>query len=387
MLMKNLNQNLLNSLITLFLFAVAPNFLMSQTTISGSFYFDGILRTYRLYIPASYVPDQKAALVLNLHGYGSNALEQEFYGDFRPIADTAGFLIVHPNGTIDGGGSQFWNTFGTSGVDDVGFLSALIDTINAGYPIDLTRVYSTGMSNGGFMSYSLACGLSERIAAIASVTGTMVASELNACNPQRPVPVMQIHGTADGVVPYNGNFLFVPVPDLNDFWIDFNQCNLVPEVTQLPDIDPDDGCTAEHYLWQDGDNFSSVEHYKVIGGGHSWPGAPVIVDITNMDFSASEEIWRFFSQYNIDGLITNAGSLSQKPDIFSVSPNPANGPVILSFAGNGNRKITISDPAGQVIRKLISNEPTLLIHLKQAGLYFVTVEANGVLTTRKVIKR
>jgi polyhydroxybutyrate depolymerase len=321
-----------------------------------------------------------------LHGYGSNAAEQEFYGDFRPIADTAGFLLVHPNGTTDAGGSQFWNTFGNSSVDDAGFLSALIDTINKSYPINPARVYSTGMSNGGFMSFSLACSLSDRIAAIASVTGTMIISELNACNPQRSVPIMQIHGTSDGVVPYNGNILFVPVADLNDFWIDFNNCNTVPVVTELPDIDPDDGCTAEHYLWQGGDSFSTVEHFKVIGGGHSWPGAPVIVDITNMDFSASEEIWRFFSQYDLDGLITDIEPVHSQSDHFSVSPNPTHGPATLSFSKAGIKNITILDAAGKIINKFTTGQSTLPIQLEQKGLYLIIVEENGEIVTQKLMK-
>jgi polyhydroxybutyrate depolymerase len=384
--MKNILLNILSGTIALLLFTISPNYLNSQTTIQGSFNYDGLLRTYRLYIPAVYSPDQPAPLVLNLHGYGSNAAEQEFYGDFRPIADTAGFLLVHPNGTTDAGGSQFWNTFGNSSVDDAGFLSALIDTINKSYPINPARVYSTGMSNGGFMSFSLACSLSDRIAAIASVTGTMIISELNACNPQRSVPIMQIHGTSDGVVPYNGNILFVPVADLNDFWIDFNNCNTVPVVTELPDIDPDDGCTAEHYLWQGGDSFSTVEHFKVIGGGHSWPGAPVIVDITNMDFSASEEIWRFFSQYDLDGLITDIEPVHSQSDHFSVSPNPTHGPATLSFSKAGIKNITILDAAGKIINKFTTGQSTLPIQLEQKGLYLIIVEENGEIVTQKLMK-
>src|SRR5258706_3847373 len=146
-----------------------PLFLSGQQTINGTIMHDGLQRDYILYVPASYVPGTPAPLVLNFHGYTSNAFEQMFYGDFRPIADTAGFLIVHPNGTVDQLGNQHWNVgWGTSTVDDVGFTNALIDSLSAQYDINQDRVYSTGMSNGGFMSYKLACDLSNRIAAIAS---------------------------------------------------------------------------------------------------------------------------------------------------------------------------------------------------------------------------
>ena len=194
-----------------------------QTTINGSFVFEGATRTYRLYIPASYNPSAPAPLLFNLHGYGSNNVEQELYGDFRPISDTAGFIITHPNGTVDQSGNRFWNTFGNSSVNDLGFLSALIDTISAGYSIDSGRIYSTGMSNGGFMSYELACFLSHRITAIASVTGSMIWLKLQTCNPQHPTPVMQIHGTADLTVPYAGNFAFVHIDTLVKYWVNFNE--------------------------------------------------------------------------------------------------------------------------------------------------------------------
>lgn len=306
----------------------------AQTVVSGSFIHDGINRTYRLYIPEIYNPSTPVPLLFNLHGYGSNNIEQEQYGDFRPIADTANFIIAHPNGTVDKGGNRFWNTFGGSSVDDVGFLSALIDTISAGYSIDPNRVYSTGMSNGGFMSYDLACFLSDRITAIASVTGTMVWPRFNTCQAMHPTPVMQIHGTADATVPYNGNILFAHIDSLVNYWVEFNNCWPVPEIIQVPDIDTLDGCTAEQHIFSNGDAGATVELFKVIGGGHSWPGAPININITNMDFSASVEIWRFFSQYSLDQLITGSG---QKPHLitdFELYPNPASNTITLKHINN-----------------------------------------------------
>lgn len=174
-----------------------------------------------MYKPAAYTGTTPVPLVLNLHGYTSSNFEQLFYGDFRAIADTANFLIVLPNGTLDAQGKRFWNTFGTnSTVDDVAFISHLLDTLQATYNIDKQRIYSTGMSNGGFLSYSLACELNQRITAIASVTGSMIESKVIACKPTRPVPVMEIHGTADATVPYNGSPVsgFVGIPTLVAVW-------------------------------------------------------------------------------------------------------------------------------------------------------------------------
>ena len=163
---------------------------------------DGIRRSYPIYVPASYSPSVVAPMVLNFHGYTSNAFEQMFYGDFRAIADTAGFLLVMPDGTDDATGTTYWNSGKEGTVYDIGFTSELIDQIAASCKMNLNRVYSTGMQNGGFMSYTLACSLSNRIAAIASVTGSMNVGQDLTCNAQHPTPVMEIHGTSDAMVPY-----------------------------------------------------------------------------------------------------------------------------------------------------------------------------------------
>lgn len=361
------------------------NLLSAQTTIQGSFEFDGLNRSYRLYVPASYDPGLPTPLMLNLHGYGSNNIEQEFYGDFRPIADTATFLIVHPNGTPDGNNQLFWNTFGNSQVDDLGFLEALIDTLSNSYNIDSDRIYSTGMSNGGFMSYHLACFLSHRIAAIASVTGTMTNANLNACSPQRPVPVMQIHGTADGTVPYNGNVFFVSVPNLVNYWVTHNVCNPTPIVTPVPDNDPSDGCTAEHYLYTNGVDGVSVEHYKVLGGGHSWPGAPVNINITNMDFSASEAIWGFFRKYSLDGLITNSKEILQPTFNPTIWPNPSKGDIQLHLPLEGLKNITVVNQLGQIILERSTIEEWVNLQISQIGIFHVIIRSRGQSVSKTIL--
>jgi polyhydroxybutyrate depolymerase len=359
----------------------------AQQTITGSFEFDGLNRTYRLYVPDAYNGVEPVPLILNLHGYGSNNIEQEVYGDFRPIADTAGFLVVHPNGTPDNFNIMHWNTFGTSNVDDIGFLSALIDTLLVHYNIDAKRVYSTGMSNGGFMSFSLACSLSNRIAAIASVTGSNTSVQLNTCSPERPVPIMQIHGTADATVPYEGNALFVPVQAVLDFWVGHNNCSATPIITEVPDIDPNDGCTAEHYLYPYGDNGSVVEHYKILGGGHSWPGAPININVTNMDFSASEEIWRFFSQYDLDGLVTGASDLAFAETNVRIGPNPATGQVWIEIAGKSESTISIMNGQGIQLNAYTTDKKNLMLNLPSQGLFLITILQEGRRETFKVINQ
>ena len=281
-----------------------PLFTLGQQTINASINHGGITRDYILYVPNSYVTGNQVLLVFNFHGYSSNATQQMWYGDFRAIADTAGFIIVHPEGTLDNSGATHWNVgWGGSTVNDINFTSTLIDSIASEYSINLDRVYSTGMSNGGFMSYQLACELSDRIAAIASVTGSMNLGWFNSCNPSHPMPVMEIHGTLDPTVSYNASSFTESIPNIMDFWKNFNNCNSTAIVTNVPNTNTADGCTAEHQIWENGSNGVTVEHYKIIDGEHSWPGALFPNGITNQDINAAEKIWEFFNNYDINGLI------------------------------------------------------------------------------------
>ena len=164
----------------LIVFALFGYVLSAQVTVVDSIFSGGMYRNYRIYIPSIYTGTAARPLIINMHGYTSNALQQQFYSNFEPIADTANFLMVYPNGTFTGT-VQFWNAgISSAGVNDISFLSNLIDSLKAQYNIDLNRVYSTGMSNGGFMSHTLACELSNRITAIASVTGSIFITQYGA---------------------------------------------------------------------------------------------------------------------------------------------------------------------------------------------------------------
>lgn len=362
----------------------------SQSTIDASMVHDGLTRTYRLYIPAAYSAATPVPLVLNLHGYTSNNIQQEFYGDFRPIADTANFIIVHPNGTLDGGGQQFWSSFGLSTVDDVGFLSALIDVIQSQYSIDHNCIYSTGMSNGGFMSYELACQLSNRIAAIASVTGSMIQGRWNACNATHPTPVMQIHGTVDPTVPYTGNPAqgMMHIDTLVKRWTEFNNCDLTPTVTPVPNTNLVDGCTAEHQVFGNGTQGTTVELFKVAGGAHTWPGAAVTIGVTNQDFSASKEIWKFFRRYKLNELLTGVETEPETSASFTVFPNPSDGDIVLRFADGSAKSIMVVNALGQTVQSLTapSNEVRLTLHA--SGLYHIVCEdRDGVRTVQRAVVR
>ena len=352
----------------------------AQQTINGSISHDGIQRDYILYVPANYTGTASVPLLFNFHGYTSNANDQMWYGDFRSIADTAGFIVIHPEGTIDNTGTTHFNVgWGTSSIDDVGFASALIDSISNQYNINLDRVYSTGMSNGGFMSFRLACELSDRIAGIASVTGSILPGTLSNCNALHSTPIMQIHGTSDGTVPYTGGAGWTePITSLVDYWANYNNCTTPAQVENMPDINLGDGSTVEKQTFLNGDNCTEVIHYKIANGDHTWPGSIFNSPGTNYDINASIEIWNFLSQYDINGKMdcSNVG-IGEKTSTISLSvyPNPAiNKLQIEGLKDLKNlQKLIITDLSGAVLLSTEKVDNGVDISELSNGLYIANI--------------
>ena len=355
----------------------------AQQTINGSIIHDGIQRDYILYIPAIYDGGTEVPLVFNFHGFGSNANEQMLYGDFRAIADSEGFLLVHPEGTFFNG-NQHWNVGGFtvgSTVDDVGFTEALIEELAGLYTINLDRIYATGMSNGGYMSFLLACQLSEKIAAVASVTGSMTPETFDACSPQHPTPILQIHGTNDEIVPYNGASWSRSIEDVMTYWVNYNNCDEPPSTTVFPDIDPTDGSTVEHIVYQNGDNNVTTEHMKVLGGRHTWPGSAYNFPGTNQDISASMEIWEFFSRFDINGTLSTGDYNDQSVTIY---PNPTRSTINLSFNFYERLNYTLFSATGQklISGSLESSDSQIDLSNLPPNIYYLVIENQ----TYKILK-
>ncbi len=289
-----------------------------RSQINGSFNFDGINRTWIVYLPVDYSQGESIPLLLALHGYTQNGQEMMQFSGFNSIADTGNFVVVYPDGVANS-----WNVgfSGGSTADDVGFLSALIDTLHQRYNIDLNRVYSTGFSNGGFMSYRLACELGNRIAAIAPVSGTMTDVAGSSCTPQREMPVLHIHGTNDFVVSYNGGFGNQSVDQVLEFWNNYNECPATPVIVNLPDIVAE-GSTVQRYSWAPCTDSAEVILLKVINGGHTWPGSvgTTGIGITNRDIVASSEIWNFVKRFSLNNATGVTNPASEPLKIF---PNPS----------------------------------------------------------------
>lgn len=356
-----------------------------QETLQETLMHNGELREYTLYVPASYDGNSEVPLLFNFHGYTSNAGQQMFYGNFLGLSDTHGFIVVHPQGLLDANGITHFNAEWQSDVDDIGYASALIDHLASEYSIDLSRVYSTGMSNGGFMSYTLACRLSDRFAAIASVTGTMVVPQLGNCTAERPMPVMQIHGTEDETVPYEGFDWMAPIDDVIAYWVEHNNCDTIPVITDMPDTNTNDGSTVTRYVYSNGDDNSSVELLQVTGGAHTWPGTGFNFPGTNQDINASALIWEFFSKYDLNGAISNTEELNQSS--IEIFPNPTTDQLTIDGL-NINDQIQIHTLTGQRLTNHRSTNSSMTIdlnHLPKGG-YLLCVTGENQNWTEVIFK-
>ena len=247
-----------------------------------------------------------SSVLFNLHGYGSNALEQMYYTNFNNLANTKenNFILIHPQGaplnTVLTSSSSHWNSGGWtigSTVDDVDFIDTIIKLVSQKYNLNQDRIYSTGMSNGGFMSYHLACNLSSKIAALASVTGSMSKETYEDCNPTHSTSILQVHGTIDATVPFEGNSALGmrSINDVMDYWKLYDACDIEPIsiVTDYFDIE----ISVQHDTYLNCLNDVQVELYKIEGMGHRWPNKQ------RYGISATEKIWEFINLYDINGKI------------------------------------------------------------------------------------
>lgn len=254
---------------------------------------DNLQREYLLYVPGSYTGMEAVPVVFSLHGAGGTKESQYTLSQFNLVADSENFILVTPEATAAIGNLNVWNQQSDPNrADDVGFINALIDEIAGRYNIDLDRIYLAGSSNGAFMALQITCELSDKIAATAAIKGYMTPDQINTCNPTTPTAIIQMHGTEDPLVSYDG------VQATIQFWNTFNQTNDTPISSTRPDTDPANGNTTNSYLYTNGRNGIQVEHLEVVNGVHDWFGEPG----TNYDINASMEAWLFFDKFDINGL-------------------------------------------------------------------------------------
>ncbi|WP_327139586.1 extracellular catalytic domain type 1 short-chain-length polyhydroxyalkanoate depolymerase [Nocardia sp. NBC_01327] len=276
---------------------------------------EGMSRQYVIHRPA-HAPAGPLPAVLIFHGGGGTPESMVTATHFDTLADAQGFLAVYPAGADrswnDGRGAD--TKAGAAGHDDIAFVSTLIDHLVANDGVDAARVYATGISNGGMLTEDLGCRLAGKLAAIAPVSGPLPAADESDCTPAYPLPVLEIHGTADPIVSYTGGPVRVTsghhggpgtsavlsVADTQDFWRTRESCGPVT-TTALPH-QADDG-TSVNVETSTCAAGSKVELYSVTGGGHTWPGGPqylpkAVVGPVSHQFDATQVIWQFFSAFH-----------------------------------------------------------------------------------------
>jgi polyhydroxybutyrate depolymerase len=241
----------------------------------------GVARTYLRHVPAGYNPKVPLPVVFSFHGLGEGSSVHVVMSEWEPRADAQRFIVISPQGL---GETPRWET--ALGSADLTFFGNLLDEVEREMCVDRRRVFAEGLSMGAFMSSSIACQFSGRVAAVGLVAGIRNPA---GCAPSRPVPVVTFHGTADTFVGY------APIPGIVGAWATRNNCNKNASVEQVaPDV------ALTRYLCPTG---SEVGFYRVDGGGHAWPGSALsrqiesVVGYTTFSIHATDIMWDFFSRH------------------------------------------------------------------------------------------
>lgn len=329
-------------------------------------------RTFIQYLPTGFdQTTESLPVVFILHGLGDNAANMAGVGT-NNIADTARFIAIYPQGTVNGWGSTGWNngTLLATTSDDLGLMNALMNNMIDNYNADPTRIYVTGFSMGGIMSYHLACALNHRIAAIASMSGTMSTSDISNCNPVYKTPVMHLHGTADGTVPYDSGALpsLSLVPETMDFWVGQHSCSNVADSTQIPNSAAD-GITTDRFVWTGCTPNEGLELWRMNGADHVYMSQP------SNDFTEANEIWNFFRQWSHPSPTASTNELQNQLNI-GVFPNPAKESITVSSASS--TEVSIIDVNGKVcnVTEISNGNTTIDVSNLDAGVYVIQT-SNG----------
>ncbi|MEV8373289.1 PHB depolymerase family esterase [Kribbella sp. NPDC056861] len=251
----------------------------------------GLTRTYRLHVPAKYNANKAYPLIVVFHGRGKTGAQTEAFSDLSKLDA----VVAYPNGVLGDEAKQAWQgaPYSAKGVDDVKFTADLLDGLQAAYCVDTRAVYATGKSNGAGFTGILACSMADRFAAIAPVAGAFY-QQGKRCQPSRPVPVLDIHGTGDTTIPYDGDGAR-DLPSVQTWvrdWSVRDHCSADPRTKQLGDdvlITTYKGCKAD------------VVHVAVTDGGHSWPGSDAASGpgYVTQTFEAHELIGDFFAAHKL----------------------------------------------------------------------------------------
>lgn len=323
-----------------FVFSVFAVFAqLTDETIS----INGVTRSYKLYIPAGFnAQTENPDMIIIMHGLGGTNADMVGAG-FNFIADTARVIAVYPQALNNSWGMAAWNngTMLGSTADDLGFMNELINKGLNDYNVNPARVYATGFSMGSIMSHHMACAMNNRIAAIGAMAGTMPTSDISSCVPVYKTPVIHLHGTADGTVPYDGSALpsLSLVPQTIDFWRGVHGCDASADSTRLPDT-ATDAITIDRFVYDNCNPAASLELWRFNGADHVYLYQPVN-DITEMI-----EVWLFLRKWSHSNP-TTLGLENKELSAVKISPNPSTGLVHITTEYSG--KIQVVDLKGTVV--------------------------------------
>jgi polyhydroxybutyrate depolymerase len=300
---------------------VLPATSHAGTLTTHSMSFGGLTRTWEEYVPTG-LPSSAVPLVFALHGGNETADSLSQAGspwhEWQVLADRDKFVVIYPNGANSGGGQQWhdcrsdWSGDGTA--DDVGFVNAMITDVSGRYTIDQSRIYSTGHSDGGLMSYRLAAEDSNKIAAIGVVIANRPVDAASECGaPANPTTVVIMNGDSDSIMPWNGGCVAGNI-DCNgtvqsafqtrDYWIGIDGTSTTPTTYNYPDINTRDGSTVTRSTYTGGTQGTEVDLFRVNGGGHSTPTIAYrslkgVVGNQNWDIEGIDEIWAILKLHTL----------------------------------------------------------------------------------------
>lgn len=376
--------------------------LFAQINITDSIVHQTYQRKFMVHFPPNFNTATKRALVLNLHGGSGNMINAQGFSMLNPVSDQNNFIVAWPQGYgIAPPGFSWADGRNTSadqaGVDDIGFIDKLLDTLITRYNVDTNRIYICGFSNGGFMVQRLACQLPDRFAAMASLGSSMDIVLHQNCKPSKPIPMAIFNGTADPAMPYGGGPMqnpqvkpVVPVETTVQFWVTHNNCQTASPIFNFPDTFTTDNSTAELYNFTDCNCNADVKFYKLINGGHTWPGVYVasqasVLGNTNRDINASVELWKFFNAHTLCNMPVGIEEHAI-PVTMKVHPNPASSILYLQLLDTNHYSLDVKNYLGQTVLTATNQHQINISHLTN-GIYFLTVHQGQKTITTKFIKQ
>ncbi len=344
---------------------------------------EDLKREYILYIPENYDENLPSPLVIAMHGFGDCASSfSSFLGEyheFNKLADQENFIVAYPQGAYRPEKEDTYWEPGDNGMEnilenDVFFIEELVKEISNNYNINSNKIYACGYSNGGMMSYSLACNQSNLFSGIGIMSGTMLEEE---CMPQKSIPIIAFHGIADEVLPYEGNIWYQSVADVVDFWLDKNAIDASSQLSyELNDgkvildeysADADGACLSLYTINEELDK----------PGGHDWFSAAIEGRTPN------KIMWDFFN----DACDSGSTSTQDVGTLYNLNlfPNPAFGQINVETSSSQNQVFTIFNAQGKIVyqSKILSDKLQVDLRSFHSGMYFAKIDG----TYRKFIKQ